>query len=72
MKLTSVDELKEYIDKNFDKLSNNAYCQIVLHTIGLVSNKPKNKQLAKEQIDEYLRKWGHLNYIDRPFFLRYD
>ena len=71
MRLETIDELLDFVEINFDKLSKEKYCELLRMTLQVyVFGKPEKKEEALEQILTHY-KWiesfptGH----ELPFFM---
>jgi hypothetical protein len=72
MTITSIDELIAFLDEHWDILPHKQYCEILEKTLGVYEfEKPKNKDLAIELIENHYAKTKHLKH-ELPLFLQYE
>jgi len=71
MTIQTIDELLDFIDTNYEKLSNKAYVDICRTTMHLYEySKPQTKQMALERINELYRfTQKHESVTEMPLFV---
>ena len=71
MRIENINELLQFIDKNYDKLSSINYVDLLRETLGVyVHSKPSDKQTALNEIqefNEYLKTFS--NNQELPLFI---
>ena len=73
MKIESINDLLKFIDKNFDRISNENYIDLLRETLSVwVHSKPSDKAAALKEIQDH---YEYLKTFDRnqelPILMQY-
>lgn len=72
IQIDSIQSLRDFLISNWDRVSDEQYCEILEKTLGVFEfDKPNNKELAIKLIENYYEKTKHLKH-ERPLFLQYE
>jgi hypothetical protein len=70
-KITTYKELEQYIDQNFDRLTEFGYSELLRTTLDVYAVKPNDKATALNQLQTFYEKFGATigTDIETPLFL---
>lgn len=70
-KITTYKDLEQFIEQNFDRLTNFGYAELLLNTLDVYAVKPNDKATALTQLKFFCEKYGSTinTNIETPLFL---
>lgn len=68
-KITTIEELMEFIQDNWNNLSEEQYTELVSASIGLYTNKLPTVEEALSELSQFYAKYKHEPIENRPLFL---